>query len=100
MRRTLPIAAGRLIGGRSPGLALFAAAAQGALDWAASLSDERSQGVSVLRPGDRFGNYNPDADGWRLQSAHLRAADPSIETDDDERAVRARVVREALAGTG
>lgn len=51
---------------------VFAAAAQGALDWAASLSDERSQGVSVLRPGDRFGNYNPDADGWRLQSAHLR----------------------------
>ncbi|MBU3683481.1 MAG: ATP--guanido phosphotransferase [Phycisphaerales bacterium] len=36
----------------------------------------------------------------QVQSAHLRAADPSIETDDDERAVRARVVREALAGTG
>jgi len=31
-----------------------------------------------------------------IQSAHLRAADPSIEGDDDERAVRARVVRAAF----
>lgn len=32
----------------------------------------------------------------RIQSAHLRAADPSIDTDDDERAARARATRSAL----
>ena len=31
-----------------------------------------------------------------VQSAHLRTADPSIETDDDERAARARIVRAAF----
>jgi len=31
-----------------------------------------------------------------VQSAHLRAADPSVEGDDDERAMRARVVRAAF----
>lgn len=43
-------------------------------DWelAASVSEERSAGVSVLRPGDRFGSYNPDRDGFRLESAHAR----------------------------
>ncbi|MBA4178381.1 MAG: TonB-dependent receptor [Leptothrix sp. (in: Bacteria)] len=46
--------------------------ALGGLDYAAGLSSERSDGVSALRPGDRFGNYNPDRDGHRLDSAHLR----------------------------
>ena len=32
----------------------------------------------------------------QVQSAHLRAADPSIETDDDERAARARTARAVL----
>ena len=32
----------------------------------------------------------------RLQSAHLRTEDPAIETDDDERAARARTARNAL----
>jgi len=32
----------------------------------------------------------------QLQSAHLRAADPAIETDDDERAARARMARAVL----
>jgi vitamin B12 transporter len=45
---------------------------QGAWDLAASVSDERSRGVSVLRPGDRYGLYNPDADGYRLESAQAR----------------------------
>jgi len=48
------------------------AGSRGAWDLSASLADERSAGVSALRPGDRFGNYNPDADGYRLGSAHLR----------------------------
>jgi vitamin B12 transporter len=30
-------------------------------------------GVSALRPGDAFGNHNPDRDGFRRTSAHLRA---------------------------
>jgi vitamin B12 transporter len=44
----------------------------GMLDLAAALSSERSDGVSALRPGDAFGNFNPDADGYRLDSAQLR----------------------------
>ena len=46
--------------------------ASGMLDLAAALSSERSDGVSALRPGDAFGNYNPDADGYRLDTAQLR----------------------------
>ncbi len=44
----------------------------GAFDYAAVLSSERSKGVSVLRPGDQFGNYNPDRDGYQLDAAQLR----------------------------
>ena len=29
---------------------------------------QASSGVSALRPGDRFGNHNPDADGYRRES--------------------------------
>jgi vitamin B12 transporter len=46
--------------------------ASGIFDYAASLSSESSGGVSALRPGDAFGNHNPDRDGYRLDSAHLR----------------------------
>ena len=46
--------------------------AAGAWDYAAQLSSERSAGVSVLRPGDQFGNYHPDRDGYRLDAAQLR----------------------------
>ena len=49
-----------------------ASVARGGWDLAASVSEERSAGVSVLRPGDRFGSYNPDRDGFRLESAHAR----------------------------
>jgi len=46
--------------------------ASGALDLAATLSSERSDGVSALRPGDAFGNFNPDTDGYRLDTGQLR----------------------------
>ncbi len=37
-----------------------------------SMSHEGSQGVSVLRPGDQWGHYNPDADGYDLRSFQAR----------------------------
>jgi vitamin B12 transporter len=40
------------------------AGAQGTWDWSGSVSREASAGVSALRAGDRFGNYNPDLDGY------------------------------------
>lgn len=43
-----------------------------AWDLAAALSHERSDGVSTLRPNDQFGNYNPDRDGYRLDSAQAQ----------------------------
>lgn len=46
--------------------------ASGVWDYAATLAQERSGGVSALRPGDLFGNYNPDRDGYSLGTAHLR----------------------------
>jgi vitamin B12 transporter len=46
--------------------------AVGTFDYAASLATERSTGVSALRPGDQFGNFNPDRDGHQLDSAQLR----------------------------
>ena len=39
---------------------------------AASLSGERSHGVSTLRPGDQFGNYNPDRDGYNRRTVQAR----------------------------
>lgn len=45
---------------------------QGALDYSASIANESSKGVSALRPGDRFGNYNPDKDGFKRTSGALR----------------------------
>jgi vitamin B12 transporter len=44
----------------------------GPWDAAVSLSEERSRGVSVLRPGDQFGNHNPDADGYTLSAAQAQ----------------------------
>lgn len=39
-------------------------------DWTAQLQAARqaSAGVSAVRPNDRFGTYNPDADGYRRQT--------------------------------
>lgn len=49
--------------------ALNASGRAGDLDWAGSLSHEQLDGVSALRPGDQFGNYNPDKDGARRSTA-------------------------------
>ena len=46
-------------------------ASQG-FDYAASVSAERSGGVSTLRPGDLFGNYNPDRDGYNRRTFQTR----------------------------
>jgi vitamin B12 transporter len=37
---------------------------QSMLDYALAISGETSDGVSAIRPGDAFGQYNPDADGF------------------------------------
>ena len=44
----------------------------GGYDYAASLSQESSHGVSALREGDAFGNFNPDRDGFRRRTAQVR----------------------------
>jgi vitamin B12 transporter len=46
--------------------------AQGGFDYAASLGREGSRGVSSLKPGDRFGNYNPDDDGFQRNTAQAK----------------------------
>ena len=46
--------------------------ASNGFDYAASISDEKSRGVSTLRPGDQFGNYNPDRDGYNRRTAQAR----------------------------
>ena len=51
---------------------LHADAKFGALDLAAGVSHERLEGISSLRPNDRFGLYNPDNDGFRRTSAQAR----------------------------
>ena len=51
---------------------LSVAGAQGGLDYAASISREASIGRSALRPGDQFGNYNPDADGFARRTLQLQ----------------------------
>jgi vitamin B12 transporter len=41
----------------------------GALDAALTLSREASDSVSALNPGDAFGNFNPDRDGFSRRTA-------------------------------
>ena len=41
-------------------------------DYAAGLGREASDGVSALRPGDAFGNFNPDRDGFSRKHISLR----------------------------
>ena len=48
------------------------AGAHGAIDYAAGLGREASDGVSTLLPGDAFGNHNPDRDGFTRTHAQLR----------------------------
>ena len=45
--------------------------ASGGVDYAASVGRETSKGISALRPGDQFGNYNADADGHARSSGTL-----------------------------
>lgn len=44
----------------------------GGFDYTASFSRESSDGVSALRAGDRFGNHNPDRDGYSRHTAQVR----------------------------
>ena len=44
----------------------------GELDLAGSVSHEQLDGVSALRPGDQFNNYNPDKDGARRTTAQAQ----------------------------
>jgi vitamin B12 transporter len=55
------------VGGyRSRDGSLGVSGASGAFDYAASLGRESSRGISALKAGDQFGNFNPDDDGfWR-----------------------------------
>lgn len=57
--------------GSKEGEAAFSGAS-GRFDYAASLSRESSDGVSNLRAGDQFGNYNPDRDGYSRRTAQAR----------------------------
>lgn len=57
-------------GARQGGVAF--SGASGAFDYAASIAHESDDGVSAIRPGDRFGNYNPDKDGHLRTSSSLK----------------------------
>lgn len=46
--------------------------AQAGFDYAASLGRESSRGVSSIKPGDRFRNYNPDRDGYARNTAQVK----------------------------
>ncbi len=47
--------------------------AHGAWDGQVQWSRQASGGVSAVRPGDRFGNHNPDRDGYRRQTLQAAA---------------------------
>jgi vitamin B12 transporter len=53
---------------------LAAGGRAGGVELAATLAHERLHGVSALRPGDLFGNFNPDRDGFARETLQLRAA--------------------------
>mgnify|MGYP002380942990 FL=1 len=44
----------------------------GPVDLSAGIAGERQTGVSALRPGDLFGNFNPDADGYNRRTAQAQ----------------------------
>jgi vitamin B12 transporter len=46
--------------------------AHGGFDYAATLGREHSRGVSALKPGDQFGNYNPDDDGFTRSTGQFK----------------------------
>ena len=45
---------------------------QGGFDYAASLGRESSRGVSALKAGDQFGNFNPDDDGFKRDTVQAK----------------------------
>lgn len=45
---------------------------QDGFDYAALIGREASGGVSAIRPNDRFGNYNPDDDGYGRNFGNLK----------------------------
>ena len=49
-----------------------ASGAVGPWDYALSLGHEESRGVSAIAPGDQFGQFNPDRDGFKRDSGTLR----------------------------
>ncbi|HEY2187097.1 MAG TPA: TonB-dependent receptor [Caldimonas sp.] len=49
-----------------------ASGAMGGWDYAVSLGQENSAGVSAIAPNDLFGNFNPDRDGFRRNSGALQ----------------------------
>ena len=59
-------------GKRSSEASAGVSGASGSVDYAVSLGRERSRGVSTLRPGDQFGNYNPDDDGYTRDSGQFK----------------------------
>jgi vitamin B12 transporter len=54
---------------RSYEAGLGVSGAQQGFDYVLSLARDSSRGVSALKPGDEFGNYNPDRDGYKRDSA-------------------------------
>jgi len=59
-------------GHRSYEAAAGVSGAQAGLDYALSLGREGSRGVSALRPGDQFGNFNPDDDGYHRDAMQAK----------------------------
>jgi vitamin B12 transporter len=54
--------------------------ALGGFDYALSLSREASDGISAIAaPGDTFGNYNPDADGFRRRGGSAQLGYTPVE---------------------
>jgi vitamin B12 transporter len=49
-----------------------ASGAVGRWDYALSLGHDESRGVSAIAPGDQFGQFNPDRDGFTRESGTLR----------------------------
>lgn len=67
------VAAHLAVGGLASSEADFSVTgASAGWDYAAGLGREASAGVSALRPGDAFGNFNPDRDGFTRTHASLR----------------------------
>ena len=73
-----PYVSGNVAGGnyRSGEASVALSGSQSSYDYALSLSGETSDGVSAIRPGDEFGQYNPDDDGFSRAGCSWPAASP------------------------